>query len=168
VRSGSQDQSVDVLVEIPRGSRAKYEMDQKTGRIRLDRVLFSSVHYPADYGFVMDTVGGDGDPLDALIVVEEPTFPGCVVSARPIGTLLMRDEHGDDEKILAVPVGDPRFDEVRELRDLGKHWLREIETFFATYKELESNKSADVKGWHDADVAWKLISDARARARSAR
>jgi inorganic pyrophosphatase len=168
VRSGSQDQSVDVLVEIPRGSRTKYELDQKTGRIRLDRVLFSSVHYPADYGFVMDTIGGDGDPLDALIVVEEPTFPGCVVPARPIGTLLMHDEHGDDEKILAVPVGDPRFDEVRALGDLGKHWLREIETFFATYKELESNKSADVKGWHDADVAWKLINDARARARGQR
>jgi inorganic pyrophosphatase len=116
----------------------------------------------------MDTIGGDGDPLDALIVVEEPTFPGCVVPARPIGTLLMRDEHGDDEKILAVPVGDPRFDEVRALGDLGKHWLREIETFFATYKELESNKSADVKGWHDADVAWKLINDARARARGQR
>src|SRR5213596_4399686 len=106
VRSGSQDQSVDVLVEIPRGSRTKYELDQTTGRIRLDRVLFSSVHYPADYGFVIDTIGGDGDPLDALIVVEEPTFPGCVVPSRPIGTLLMRDEHGDDEKILAVPVGD--------------------------------------------------------------
>ena len=96
MRSGSQDRSVDVLVEIPRGSRTKYELDQKTGRIRLDRVLFSSVHYPADYGFVMDTVGGDGDPLDALIVVEEPTFPGCVVPVRPIGTLAMRDEQGDD------------------------------------------------------------------------
>jgi len=162
VRSGSQDQSVDVLVEIPRGSRTKYELDQKTGRIRLDRVLFSSVHYPADYGFVMDTIGGDGDPLDALVVVEEPTFPGCVVPSRPIGTLLMRDEHGDDEKILAVPV-----DDVRGLKDLAKHWLREIETFFATYKELEINKSAEVKGWRDADVAWKLIGEARARARRA-
>src|SRR5213082_4162799 len=103
VRSGSQDQSVDVLVEIPRGSRAKYELDQKTGRIRLDRVLFSSVHYPADYGFVMDTLGGDGDPLDALVVVEEPTFPGCVVPARPIGTLLMRDEHGETRKSSRYP-----------------------------------------------------------------
>jgi inorganic pyrophosphatase len=110
-------------------------MHQKTGRIRLDRGLFSSVHYPADYDFVMDPIGGDGDPLDALIVVEEPTFPGCVVPSRPIGTLLMRGE---------------------------------IETFFAGYKELESNKSADVKGWDDADVAWKLIGDARARARGQR
>src|SRR5438445_10193866 len=164
VGSASQDQSVDVLVEIPRGSRQKYELDQKTGRIRLDRVLFSSVHYPADYGFIMDTLGGDGDPLDALVVVEEPTFPGCVVPARPIGTLFMSDEHGEDEKILTVPVGDPRFDAVRELNDLGRHWLREIETFFATYKELESTKAADVKGWHGADVAWRLIEDARARA----
>jgi inorganic pyrophosphatase len=162
--SGSPDRSVDVFVEIPRGSRQKYELDQKTGRIRLDRVLFSSVHYPADYGFVMDTIGRDGDPLDALIVVEEPTFPGCVVPARPIGTLFMSDEHGEDEKILAVPVGDPRFDEVRGLGDLARHWLREIETFFATYKELESTKAADVKGWHDAEVAWRLIQDARSRA----
>src|SRR3989442_12651712 len=163
--SGSQDRSVDVLVEIPRGSRTKYEVDPKSGRIRLDPLLFSSVHYPADYGFVLETVGGDGDPLDALVVVEEPTFPGCVVPARPIGTLLMRDEHGDDEKILTVPVGDPRLDEVGGLGDLARHWLREIETFFATYKELETNKTAEVKGWRDADVAWKLINDARARAR---
>ena len=166
--SRSQDQSVDVLVEIPRGSRQKYELDKKTGRIRLDRVLFSSVHYPADYGFVMQTLAGDGDPLDALVVVEEPTFPGCIVPARPIGTLLMSDERGDDEKILAVPTGDPRFAEVRDLDDLPKHWLREIETFFATYKELESNKSSDVKGWHDAEVAWKLIGEARDRARGQR
>jgi inorganic pyrophosphatase len=168
VRSGSHRRSVDVLVENPRGSRTKYEVDQKTGRIRLDRVLFSSVHYPADYGFVMDTLGGDGDPLDALVVVEEPTFPGCVVPARPIGTLMMRDEQGNDEKVLAVPVGDPRFDEVRGLRDLARHWLLEIETFFATYKELESRKTAVVKGWHDTDAAWKLIDESRARARKKR
>ena len=89
---------VDVFVEIPRGSRAKYELDKKSGRIRLDRVLHSSVHYPADYGFVMDTLGNDGDPLDAVVIVEEPTFPGCVVPARPIGTLFMRDSKGEDEK----------------------------------------------------------------------
>src|SRR5437667_1613144 len=125
--SGSRPPSVDVLVEIPRGSRQKYELDAKSGHIRLDRVLFSSVHYPADYGFVMDTQAGDGDPLDALVVVEEPTFPGCVVPARPIGTLLMTDKKGKDEKILAVPVGDPRFDEIHKLGDLPRHWLREIE-----------------------------------------
>jgi inorganic pyrophosphatase len=163
--SGSRPPSVDVLVEIPRGSRQKYELDTKSGRIRLDRVLFSSVHYPADYGFVMDTTGNDGDPLDALVVVEEPTFPGCIVPARPIGTLMMRDEHGDDEKILSVAAGDPRFDEVRSLRDLGRHWLREIETFFATYKELETAKPSEVRDWRDVDVAWQLIDEARARAR---
>src|SRR5206468_10259836 len=140
VTSRSEDRSVDVFVEIPRGSRQKYELDKKTGRIRLDRVLFSSVHYPADYGLVMDTLAGDGDPLDALVVVEEPTFPGCIVPARPIGTLLMSDERGDDEKILAVPTGDPRFAEVRDLDDLPKHWLREIETFFATYTDLEDKE----------------------------
>ena len=148
---------VDVFVEIPRGSRAKYELDKKTGRIRLDRVLFSSVHYPADYGFVVDTEAGDGDPLDALVVVEEPTFPGCIVPARPIGTLLMTDEKGKDEKILAVPVGDPRFDEVKRLGDLPKHWLREIETFFGSYKTLEGASEVTLGGWRDAPTAWALI-----------
>ena len=152
--------SVDVFVEIPKGSRTKYELDKKTGRIRLDRVLFSSVHYPADYGFVTDTLAGDGDPLDALVVVEEPTFPGCVIPARPIGTLLMRDSKGEDEKILAVPIGDPRFDEIKELTDLPKHWLREIETFFATYKELEGD-AVSLGGWKDAKTAWSLIEKSR-------
>ena len=159
-----QQEIVDVLVEIPRGSRQKYELDKKTGRIRLDRVLFSSVHYPADYGFVVDTLGGDGDPLDALVVVEEPTFPGCIVPARPIGTLGMRDEEGDDEKILAVPAGDPRFAEVHDLKDLSPHWLREIENFFATYKELEDKKPPKISGWHGASVARRLITKARERA----
>jgi len=154
--------SVDVFVEIPRGSRTKYELDKASGRIRLDRVLASSVHYPADYGFVTDTRAGDGDPLDALVVVEEPTFPGCVVPARPIGTLLMRDAKGPDEKILAVPVGDPRFDRVRDLKDLSPHWLREIETFFATYKYLEGGAAeVQLSGWRGARVAWALIERSR-------
>ena len=151
---------VDVFVEIPKGSRAKYELDKATGHIRLDRVLFSSVHYPADYGFVMDTQGGDGDPLDALVVVEEPTFPGCVVPARPVGTLLMRDENGEDEKILCVPIGDPRFDEIKDLKDLPRHWLREIENFFGTYKTLEGNE-VRLGGWRDANVARALIAKSR-------
>lgn len=154
---------VDVFVEIPKGSRAKYELDKETGHIRLDRVLFSSVHYPADYGFVMDTMAGDGDPLDALVVVEEPTFPGCVVPTRPIGTLIMRDDKGPDEKILGVPVGDPRFDEVRELKDLSPHWLREIESFFSTYKTLEGQEVV-VTGWRGSRTAWTLIDKSRARA----
>src|SRR5512140_379787 len=162
----SSRRSVDVFVEIPKGSRAKYELDKRTGRIRLDRVLFSSVHYPADYGFVTDTLGGDGDPLDALVVVEEPTFPGCILPARPIGTLLRRDEHGPDEKILAVPVGDPRFDEVRALGDLPKHWLLEIETFFATYKNLEGDRRVALKGWRGAAMAWRLIERSRVKMRT--
>lgn len=155
-------QVVDVFVEIPRGSRAKYELDHKSGHIRLDRVLHSSVHYPADYGFVMDTLGGDGDPLDALIIVEEPTFPGCVVPARPIGTLFMRDGKGEDEKILTVPAGDPRFDEIRTLKDLAPHWRKEIETFFATYKTLEKDNT-EVRGWHDEKAAWRVIDASRKR-----
>jgi inorganic pyrophosphatase len=158
--NATRDQ-VDVFIEIPRGSRAKYELDKKTGHIRLDRVLHSSVHYPADYGFVMDTLGNDGDPLDAVVIVEEPTFPGCVVPARPIGTLFMRDAKGEDEKILAVPPGDPRFDEIRTLKDLAPHWRKEIETFFATYKYLEADDT-EVRGWH-GETAWRVIEAARKR-----
>ena len=157
---GEQRRAVDVFVEIPKGSRVKYELDKESGRIRVDRVLFSSVHYPADYGFITDTLAEDGDPLDALVVVEEPTFPGCILPARPIGTLLMRDEHGLDEKIIGVPVGDPRFDEVHELNDLPSHWQREIETFFATYKQLEE-RPVELSGWKGARTAWQLIERSR-------
>ena len=157
----NSQESVDIFVEIPRGSRAKYELDKKTGRIRLDRVLFSSVHYPADYGFIVDTQAGDGDPLDALVVVEEPTFPGCIVPARPIGTLLMTDSKGKDEKILAVPIGDPRFDEIHKLGDLPRHWLREIENFFGSYKTLESDAEVTLGGWRDVETAWSLIEKSR-------
>lgn len=163
--TGRPRRSVDVFVEIPKGSRMKYELDKKTGRIRLDRVLFSSVHYPADYGFITDTLAGDGDPLDALVVVEEPTFPGCILPARPIGTLLMHDSKGPDEKIIGVPIGDPRFDEVRELKDLSRHWLREIETFFATYKTLERSGGVRLDGWRGSRVAWRLIDQSRVAAR---
>ncbi len=158
--AGAGRRSIDVFVEIPKGSRTKYELDKRTGRIRLDRVLYSSVHYPADYGFVTDTLAEDGDPLDALVVVEEPTFPGCILPTRPIGTLLMRDEKGPDEKILGVPVGDPRFDEVRELKDLAPHWLREIEMFFASYKQLEG-APVEVAGWRGSRTAWRLIERSR-------
>ena len=154
--------AVDVFVEIPRGSRSKYELDRASGHIRLDRVLHSSVHYPADYGFVMGTLARDGDPLDAVVIVEEPTFPGCIVPARPIGTLFMRDAKGEDEKILAVPIGDPRFDEITHLGDLAPHWKLEIETFFATYKSLEG-EDTHVEDWHDADTAWRVIAEARKR-----
>ncbi len=146
----------EVIVEIPRGSRNKYEYDHDSGRIMLDRVLYSSVHYPTDYGFVPNTVSADGDPLDVLIIVEEPTFPGCRLLVRPIGVLVMRDEAGIDEKLLAVPVADPRFEDIYELEDIGQHWLREIENFFSTYKLLEG-KPTMVEEWLDAGEARKVL-----------
>lgn len=151
---------VEAIVEIPKGSRNKYEMDHATGTIHLDRVLFSSVHYPADYGFIPNTDGGDGDPLDVLILVEEPTFPGCRVQVRPIGVLLMRDDKGVDEKILAVPVADPRFDGVEDISQVQKHWLAEIENFFATYKLLEK-KETHVESWQDSSAARAVLTKYR-------
>lgn len=147
---------IKVIVEIPRGSRNKYEYDHQRHTIYLDRVLYSSVHYPTDYGFVPGTKAADGDPLDALIIVEEPTFPGCHMQIRPIGVLLMRDEAGIDEKILGVPVADPRFDEIEELEDMEGHWLREIENFFDTYKLLEKKESY-VEGWRGTEEAQSVL-----------
>jgi inorganic pyrophosphatase len=151
---------IEVVVEIPRGSRNKYELDKERGVLVLDRVLYSSVHYPTDYGFVTGTLALDGDALDALVVVNEPTFPGCHIIARPIGILGMRDEKGPDQKILAVPVGDPRFADIRDLSGIGQHWLLEIENFFQTYKALEP-KWTEVVGWEDVDVAQRVIQEAR-------
>lgn len=145
------------VVEIPKGSRNKYEIDLATGRIKLDRVLYSSVHYPTDYGFVPGTRAADGDPLDVLIIAEEPTFPGCRVEVRPIGLLLMRDEKGVDEKILAVPVADPRYEWVQDLTDVNRHLLVEIKNFFETYKELEGGKDTHVEDWQGADAAWAAL-----------
>jgi inorganic pyrophosphatase len=158
--------TIEVVVEIARGGRNKYEWDEVAGRFRLDRVLYSSIHYPTDYGYSPETLAPDGDTLDVLIAVEEPTFTGCLVTVRPIGTLDMRDEKGEDHKILSVPANDPRFDHVRDLSDLGQHWLLEIENFFQTYKTLE-DKFTEVLGWHGADVAWTVIEDARERFRRA-
>ena len=118
---------IEVIVEIPHGSRNKYELDRERGVLVLNRVLYSSVHYPTDYGFISGTLAQDGDALDALVVVDEPTFPGCHVFAGPIGVLNMRDEKGEDRKILAVPVGDPRFSSIRDLHDIDQHWLRDRE-----------------------------------------
>ncbi len=148
--------SIDVIVEIPSGSRNKYEINHQTGEIYLDRVLYSSVHYPTDYGYIPDTKSADGDPLDALVIVYEPTFPGCRIKTRPIGVLLMRDEKGVDEKILGVPVADPRFDGIKDISDLQKHWLVEIENFFNIYKTLEK-KEISVEGWHGADHARTIL-----------
>ncbi|MGQ9699610.1 MAG: inorganic diphosphatase [Candidatus Bipolaricaulaceae bacterium] len=153
---------VEALVEVPKGSRNKYEFDESLRCIRLDRVLYSPLHYPADYGFIRNTLAEDGDPLDVLIITYEPTFPGCVVPVRPVGVLDMQDEHGRDQKILAVPAVDPRFDEVRELADLPHHLLLEIEHFFTVYKTLEE-KSTEILGWEGSEESWRLIRAAQAR-----
>ena len=150
------------FIEIPRGSRNKYEYDERTGRFLLDRVLYSSVHYPTDYGYIVETMGEDGDALDVLVLVQEPTFPGCLIPARPLGGLDMHDEKGSDFKVLAVPIGDPRYAHVRTLSDIGDHWLREIETFFATYKQLEP-KQTEVLGWHDLEETQRTIAKCRER-----
>jgi inorganic pyrophosphatase len=160
----ASNDTVLAFIEIPRGSRNKYEFDEETGMFRLDRVLYSSVHYPADYGFIPDTLAEDGDHLDILVLTQEPTFPGCTIEARPLGGLDMADEKGNDFKVLAVPVGDPRYDHVQTLEALGEHWLREIETFFATYKLLEP-KHTEVLGWHTAEEAWEVIGECRERFR---
>ena len=151
------DDVIEVVIEIPRGSRNKYEIDEATGAVRLDRVLYSSVHYPTDYGFIPKTRAPDGDHLDVLVIVEEPTIPGCRMWARPVGVLNMRDEKGEDQKIIAVPVADPRFEGVRDLSDIHPHWLREIENFFDVYKALEPNKLVSIDGWGDREEAWALI-----------
>jgi inorganic pyrophosphatase len=155
---------IEVVVEIPRGSRNKYEFDSQRGVFVLDRVLYSSVHYPTDYGYVSGTLALDGDALDALVVVDEPTFPGCHIIARPIGVLDMQDEKGPDQKILAVPIGDPRFTRMRDLGDIDPHWLLEIENFFQTYKTLE-DKQTEVVGWENAEAAFRLIEAAHDSAR---
>lgn len=155
--------TLEVVIEIPKGSRNKYEMDHKGHRIRLDRVLYSSVHYPTDYGFIPETLAEDGDPLDALVIVEEGTFPGCIVQARPIGLLRMTDENGPDTKVLCVAAADPRLDEITDLENLAPHWLREIEAFFDTYKLLEATKEVTLSGWDELPVALTTIEECRRR-----
>ena len=144
----------DVLIEIPKGGRNKYELDHKSGRIRLDRTLFTATQYPADYGFVEDSLGEDGDPLDALVLVQEPTFPGCLIRARAIGMFRMKDEKGGDDKVLCVPSDDPRQEHLRDIHHLPEFERLEIQHFFNVYKELEPGKSVEGATWagrHDAE-----------------
>lgn len=155
-------ESVLVFVEIPKGSRNKYEYDMELGRIRYDRMLFSSVHYPSDYGFILDTLAEDGDPLDALVLLAEPTFPGCIIEVKPVGLFKMWDEKGPDEKILCVPLYDPLWNFIENLKDVPPHILLEIEHFFQVYKELEKKKTG-VEGWEDVDKAWEIIRKAQKR-----
>ncbi|MDH6225760.1 inorganic pyrophosphatase [Streptomyces sp. MJP52] len=137
----------DVTIEIPKGSRNKYEVDHETGRIRLDRRLFTSTMYPADYGFVENTLGEDGDPLDALVILEEPTFPGCLIRCRAIGMFRMTDEAGGDDKLLCVPASDPRVEHLRDIQNVSEFDRLEIQHFFEVYKDLEPGKSVEGADW---------------------
>ena len=154
---------VQVIVETPQGSRNKYVMDPKTGKIRLDRMLFTSTRYPLDYGSVIGTLAEDGEPLDALVLLEEPTFPGCEVIARPVAVFWMLDQGKPDAKILTVPAGDPRLAGVRDLSDVSPYLLAEIAHFFNIYKELEPGQSTDVRGWQGRAEAERCVETARRR-----
>jgi inorganic pyrophosphatase len=148
--------SFDVLIEIPKGSRNKYEYDFDLKKIRYDRMIFSSMMYPADYGFIPEILALDGDPLDVLVLVTEPTFPGCVMEVKPIGVFHMADEKGPDEKIICVPVSDPVWNQLHDLSDVNPHLLKEIEHFFQVYKDLEKKK-VDVGGWGNVSEANDII-----------
>ncbi len=157
----------DVIIEIPKGQRNKYEMDHATGRIRLDRMLFTSTRYPSDYGFIEGTLGDDGDPLDALVIVDEPTFPGCVILCRAIGMFRMRDEKGGDDKVLCVPANDPRMEHLRDIHHVSEFDKLEIQHFFEVYKELEPGKSVEGAAWVDRAAAEAEIEASRKRAETA-
>jgi inorganic pyrophosphatase len=152
---------VEALIEIPAGSQNKYEFDKERGLLRLDRVLYSPVHYPTDYGYIPETLEEDGDPIDILVMITNPTVPGCVVDCRVVGVLSMEDDKGVDNKLLGVPVKDPRFRQVHDLEDVPPHVLREIEHFFQTYKDLEG-KSVNIKGWFGNEEAARVLDKARA------
>ncbi|MFF9565133.1 inorganic diphosphatase [Leifsonia sp. NPDC014704] len=153
----------DVVIEIPKGSRNKYEVDHETGRVYLDRVLFTSFVYPTDYGFFENTLGDDGDPLDALVLLEYPVFPGVGVKVRPVAVLNMSDEAGGDAKIIAVPYKDPRWQHIQDVDDIPEQTRKEIEHFFARYKDLEPGKFVNIEGWGDAAEADGLIQKAIAK-----
>ena len=157
----------DVTIEIPKGGRNKYEVDHLTGRIRLDRTLFTATQYPADYGFIEDSLGEDGDPLDALVLVQEPTFPGCLIKSRAIGMFRMKDEKGGDDKVLCVPSDDPRLEHLRDIHHLPEFDRMEIQHFFEIYKALEPGKSVEGATWvgrADAEreirASWRRAKDA--------
>jgi inorganic pyrophosphatase len=157
------DVEIEAVIEIPKGSRNKYEIDHETGAVWLDRTLFTATQYPADYGFVPGTLAEDADPLDVLVLLEEATFPGCHIWVRPVGVFWMRDEKGPDAKVLCVPSRDPRWEQVRDLDDLSPHLLAEISHFFDVYKTLEPGKETETRGWDRAEVAAKVIEESRRR-----
>jgi inorganic pyrophosphatase len=149
--------SYDVVIEIPRGSRNKYEVDHETGRVYLDRVLFTSFVYPTDYGYFENTLGLDGDPVDALVLLEYPVFPGVGVKVRPVGVFNMSDEAGIDSKIICVPFKDPRWAHIQDITDVPQQTRDEIEHFFNRYKDLEPGKWVKTEGWGDAAEAEQIV-----------
>jgi inorganic pyrophosphatase len=153
---------VNAVIEIPRGDTNKYEYDKQLHVFRLDRNLYSAVHYPGDYGFIPSTLSGDGDPLDVLVLVDAPSFTGCVMTVRPIGALRMIDQDSEDEKILAVGLNNPIFKNISGYRELYPHLLLEIEHFFSVYKELEGKRTR-VKGWDDAAKARAIVTESQQR-----
>jgi inorganic pyrophosphatase len=156
----------DVTIEIPKGQRNKYELDHATGRIRLDRMLFTSTRYPADYGYIEHTLGQDGDPLDALVLLEEPTFPGCLITCRALGMFRMTDEKGGDDKVLCVPATDPRMAHLTDINDVSEFDRLEIQHFFETYKDLEPGKSVEGAEWVDRESAEAEINASLERAKA--
>jgi adenylate kinase len=160
--------AIDVVIEIPRGSRNKYEYDHERHALRLDRRLFSATVYPADYGFFPNTLAEDGEPLDAMVLLEEPTFPGCWITARPVGVFWTEDEQGPDAKILCVPLSDPRWSTVLDLADIPDFLLSEVRHFFEIYKDLEPGKSSSTTGFEGRDAALGEIAAAQARYQSGR
>lgn len=158
---------IHVIIEIPKGSRNKYEFDRERKVFKLDRMLFSSMHYPSDYGFIPETLAEDGDALDAMVLLGEPTFSGCLIEAKPIGLFRMVDEKGIDHKILCVPIHDPQWNHINSLAEVPPHLLIEIEHFFDVYKELEKKKT-QVVGWEDVESARKVIREATKRYKNLR
>jgi inorganic pyrophosphatase len=161
------DGPLHCLVEIPKGSRNKYEYDEGLKAIRFDRFLFSSVVYPLDYGMILDTLAEDGDPLDAMVAVSEPTFPGCVIPVKPIALFKMRDEKGIDDKVICVPLQDPNWNHAERMEDLSEQMRDEISHFFAVYKTLEQ-KDVEVDGWYEREDALRVIEESRERWREQR
>jgi inorganic pyrophosphatase len=169
-RAGDREEhgvDFDVFVEVPKGSRNKYELDHESGKLRLDRPLFTATQYPADYGFIENTLGQDDDPLDALVLVQEPTFPGCLVRSRAIGMFRMTDEAGGDDKVLCVPVDDPRLEHLRDIHHLDEYHRMEIQHFFEVYKALEPDKKVEGHSWVGRSEAEKEVRASVERAEKA-
>jgi len=154
---------IEAIIEIPMGTKNKYEIDKARNRIKLDRVLYSQMTYPAEYGYIENTLAEDNDPLDILVLASTKTFPGCIVDARVIGSLDMIDNDEKDHKIIAVMENDPRFSHIHKISDIQEHMLREIKHFFRTYKDLQQNKKVEVSDFHDVEYAEALIDDSIAR-----